>query len=518
MINKIIKSLTKTFSKIFGVSFAFILLLSFSITTTLSASVNAPKTQSTTAFSKSKQQKKQLRVGIICFCPYGGHYTAAVAVQSALSNIEGVKANIVYISIPTSGIRNRMKNRMLFESNGKLRKGMDKIMISIPAPHYDEISEKKIGFAVSQLLSIKVSSILDSLKKEGENIYQLSERLKKEGLGENDLKLIKEIINEEEFNLAFNLDERNYVKLSQNALMEVENILNSRHGLFERFSANIDLTQFDLLISVSPWVQNEICYKIIDKANIPLVCLITDADIICNGSWIDNPNVLYLCCSDALMRRAKIQKLPYASKISGLPLRDEFKTIRMTSKAEMKKKLGFEEDKPLVLVDFGAGGQQTMTEIAKILKDIKAVFICAKCAKTKREIDELQNRNHRIFNFVDAKEKAEYMRAADLIVGKPGGLTTFEALECETPLVIVATKLIPNETPNAQLLLENGLCRLINDYCELPYVIKEIMLKNAEMAAKSKKQNKFVNNSSEEIAEIIKDIQENYDQKTNLIK
>jgi processive 1,2-diacylglycerol beta-glucosyltransferase len=47
------------------------------------------------------------------------------------------------------------------------------------------------------------------------------------------------------------------------------------------------------------------------------------------------------------------------------------------------------------------------------------------------------------------------MAAADLLVGKPGGLTTSEALACGLPMVVVNA--IPGqETRNATMLFEEG--------------------------------------------------------------
>jgi len=67
------------------------------------------------------------------------------------------------------------------------------------------------------------------------------------------------------------------------------------------------------------------------------------------------------------------------------------------------------------------------------------------------------------------KEMHNYLTAADVIVSKPGGLTTAESLATGTPMVIVNP--IPGqETRNTDMLLEAGVAIKINDLPLLPYV------------------------------------------------
>jgi processive 1,2-diacylglycerol beta-glucosyltransferase len=58
-------------------------------------------------------------------------------------------------------------------------------------------------------------------------------------------------------------------------------------------------------------------------------------------------------------------------------------------------------------------------------------------------------------------EMDEWMRAADLVVSKPGGLTTSEALACGTVMVVINP--IPGqETRNSDFLLESGAAVKVN--------------------------------------------------------
>ena len=69
---------------------------------------------------------------------------------------------------------------------------------------------------------------------------------------------------------------------------------------------------------------------------------------------------------------------------------------------------------------------------------------------------------------------AELLQAADLLVSKPGGLTTSEALACGTPLVIVNP--VPGqEERNSDLLLENGAAVKVNHLLTMPEKLTQLL-------------------------------------------
>lgn len=80
------------------------------------------------------------------------------------------------------------------------------------------------------------------------------------------------------------------------------------------------------------------------------------------------------------------------------------------------------------------------------------------------------------------------MDASDLIITKPGGLTSAEALAKGLPLVIV--KPIPGqEERNGRYLIDQGAALGVNHLKELPEVIEELLLsseKREEMSRKAR--------------------------------
>ena len=75
----------------------------------------------------------------------------------------------------------------------------------------------------------------------------------------------------------------------------------------------------------------------------------------------------------------------------------------------------------------------------------------------------------------------ELMTAADLVVSKPGGLTTSEALACGAAMVVVNP--IPGqESRNSDFLLENGAAIKVNNVATLPYKLTRLLRSPERMA------------------------------------
>jgi len=80
--------------------------------------------------------------------------------------------------------------------------------------------------------------------------------------------------------------------------------------------------------------------------------------------------------------------------------------------------------------------------------------------------------NFKIFGY--SRQMPELMKISDLFIGKPGGLTTAEALACGLPMVIVSP--IPGqEERNSDHLLEDGVAVKCNEMTTIPYKIDKLL-------------------------------------------
>jgi len=144
--------------------------------------------------------------------------------------------------------------------------------------------------------------------------------------------------------------------------------------------------------------------------------------------------------------------------VTGMPIDPEFSLIR--DKKKIRENLGLRPDRPIILIMGGGLGIGPIEKIVKNLinhsTDYQLLVVCGHNQRLKKRLNQLVTENQKrmqVFGFVD--NVPELMAAADLIVGKAGGLTSAEALATGLPFFVI--KPIPGqEENNTQFLIEGG--------------------------------------------------------------
>lgn len=145
-------------------------------------------------------------------------------------------------------------------------------------------------------------------------------------------------------------------------------------------------------------------------------------------------------------------------KVSGIPIDPAFATP--PDLPTLRRKHRVAEGRPLLLVlcgGFGVGPvEELMQRLWASVRDAEIVVVTGRNEELRARLTELARRAPvatRVLGFTS--EILEWMALASLLVTKPGGLTTSEALACGLPMVIVNP--IPGqETHNATMLFEEG--------------------------------------------------------------
>jgi processive 1,2-diacylglycerol beta-glucosyltransferase len=115
---------------------------------------------------------------------------------------------------------------------------------------------------------------------------------------------------------------------------------------------------------------------------------------------------------------------------------------------------------------------------------------------------KINNFKHRVILFGFVNNIAELMTVSDVIITKPGGITTAEALSKGLPMIIV--KPIPGqEMSNTKYLVEKGAAVMLEDPKKIKDLLTEILL-NKERLNKMRMAAKEISkpNSSIDIAKI----------------
>ncbi len=198
--------------------------------------------------------------------------------------------------------------------------------------------------------------------------------------------------------------------------------------------------------------------------------------------------------------------------VSGIPINPIFAEHK--NKQEMREKHGLDKDKLTIIVSaggFGVGNIELLLEaLSELQTPSQIVAICGRNEKLKAKIDKLSveklsNQRVKFLPIGYTNQMDEYMSAADLIVGKPGGLTTSESLA--KGLIFVIVNPIPGqEERNSDHLLEKGCAIKCNTLPTLAYKIDKLfsdkkrvaqMKQNIRKLAKPKSAKTIVRNLTE---------------------
>jgi processive 1,2-diacylglycerol beta-glucosyltransferase len=167
--------------------------------------------------------------------------------------------------------------------------------------------------------------------------------------------------------------------------------------------------------------------------------------------------------------------------VSGIPIDPVFAENK--DKTEMRRKLGLHPSLPAILLSAGGFGvgpvEMLIQSLTNMHNNVQVVAVCGKNEELKGRLEKLSrrlpaNRPLKILPIGFTTEMDEYMSAADLLLGKAGGLTTSEALAKTLPIVIV-NPIQGQEERNADHLLEEGVAIRCNNLPVLGYKIDSLL-------------------------------------------
>jgi processive 1,2-diacylglycerol beta-glucosyltransferase len=210
------------------------------------------------------------------------------------------------------------------------------------------------------------------------------------------------------------------------------------------------------------------------------VIIVTDFDV--HAMWLVHHYERYFVALDEARVYLEVLGIP-AEKItvSGIPIDPVFAIKK--DKQEMRAKHGLEPDRTTILLSAGGFGVGSVDALVSSLLPLKhhaqVVAICGRNEELKERLTKLATRTNRDGNvilkpFGYTKEMDELMTASDLVLGKPGGLTTSEALA--KGLVFVIVNPIPGqEERNSDHLLEGGAAIRCNNLPTLSYKLDRLL-------------------------------------------
>lgn len=254
-------------------------------------------------------------------------------------------------------------------------------------------------------------------------------------------------------------------------------------GLFTNVFVNkvnklIEENEPEIIISTLPLSSAIISkYKEKTRSNIPLVTCITD--ISTNNEWISSNTDLYLVATEEV-KKDLIKKGVEEKKIriSGIPVKAKF----MEERLEKNRK-----EKHLLVMGGGLGLIPLNHSFYERLSKEENIKVTVITGKNKKEYNKLAGKYKNV-NVIGYTDKVhEYMEEADLIISKAGGITLFEIIHKELPLLVLKP-FLEQEKFNAQFIESRGIGKVIWDKNE--NIANEVM----ELISDNDRLNKMKNN------------------------
>jgi processive 1,2-diacylglycerol beta-glucosyltransferase len=169
---------------------------------------------------------------------------------------------------------------------------------------------------------------------------------------------------------------------------------------------------------------------------------------------------------------------------TGIPIHPVFGKPK--DRAACLKKHGLAGDRPVVLQMAGGFGVGPIARLYQAVLDVarplEVVVIAGRNEAVKAQLKAIAPPpRHRAHVLGFTNEIDEWMAAADLVVSKPGGLTTSETLARGAVMVIVNP--IPGqESRNSDFLLENGAAIKVNNLGTLAHKVGALLDDPARLA------------------------------------
>lgn len=220
------------------------------------------------------------------------------------------------------------------------------------------------------------------------------------------------------------------------------------------------------------------------KAKERIVCrqaiVVTDFDV--HAMWLCHHYEQYFVALDETREHMERLGIPAGKlTVSGIPIDPVFAQAK--DKQEMRRKHGLAPDRWTILVSAGGFGvgpiEHLMESLLRLKHPAQLVVICGRNEELKARIERLvaggtEASNVAVKALGYTTEMDEFMAASDIVLGKPGGLTTSEALT--KGLVFVIVNPIPGqEERNSDHLLEEGVAIRCNNLPVLAYKIDRLL-------------------------------------------
>jgi processive 1,2-diacylglycerol beta-glucosyltransferase len=198
------------------------------------------------------------------------------------------------------------------------------------------------------------------------------------------------------------------------------------------------------------------------RFNAPLIGVLTDFGV--HDLWIQAGIDCYCVAHDWIAELEGVGIERSRMSVTGIPLMPGFRNPPSARRARLQ--LGLNPNAPVVLVPGGGLGLGVDAVAARLLASVPRVqvlVLAGRNAAARSALAPLVSRYPgRLSVWAWTEETEVFIRAADVVVGKPGGLTVAEVLACGRPL-LATRSLRGQEGFNVRFLEQHDVGRLVRE-------------------------------------------------------
>jgi processive 1,2-diacylglycerol beta-glucosyltransferase len=219
------------------------------------------------------------------------------------------------------------------------------------------------------------------------------------------------------------------------------------------------------------------------RLSVPQVTATTDFET--HRLWVNQPcEHFFTATEEGALYLQSWGVPPGDTTPTGIPIHPVFNQPK--SQKECQARLDIDGSRPVVLQLAGGFGVGPIEKLYRALLDValplEILVVAGRNEKARARlasVDSPARHRARVLGFTDQID--ELMAAADVIVSKPGGLTTSETLARGAAMVIVNP--IPGqESRNSDFLLENGAAIKVNNIATLPHKLTALLRDEERLA------------------------------------
>lgn len=206
----------------------------------------------------------------------------------------------------------------------------------------------------------------------------------------------------------------------------------------------------DVIICTLP-----LCGRIISEykkkvgSKIPMATCITDVSA--HKGWFSEGSDLYFVPTYSVKKKMVDKGIEEGSiYVTGIPVRQEFLNSRNDRKGQGNC------NKEILIMGGGLGLLPDMDALMESIGNMENMHVTIITGNNKKAYENLREKYEgvEVVGFTD--RVSDYMKRADILISKPGGITLFEALATQTPMLVIRP-FLDQEQRNARHIQKKGL-------------------------------------------------------------